>query len=267
MTCWPLCFCKQLPGVQTRVLESNKEFCMWGRHVMMGYMKMPEKTAEAVDSEGWLHSGDIADVDVDGFWKITGRWERGSSPASYCVLSVGRITFIVAHNTHFPAITLTLSSGRIKELIITAGGENIPPVLIEDQFKSALPALSNAMLVGDKKKFLAILFCLKTVHDQDGLPTSKLAKEVVDIGASFGSKATTVEEVIADPLWKKYLDDGMKRANSQATSNAQKVQKYTILPVDFSEKGGELTPTLKLKRSEVIKKYANVIDNLYAGSD
>ena len=77
---------KEVPGVRTKKLESNGEFCMYGRHVMMGYMKMPEKTAEAIDSDGWLHSGDVADADSDGFWKIT---------------------------------------GRIKELIITAGGENI----------------------------------------------------------------------------------------------------------------------------------------------
>jgi len=73
-------------GVKTKKLESNGEFCLYGRHVMMGYMKMPEKTAEAIDEEGWLHSGDVAEIDADGFWKIT---------------------------------------GRIKELIITAGGENI----------------------------------------------------------------------------------------------------------------------------------------------
>ena len=121
------------------------------------------------------------------------------------------------------------------------------------------------MVIGDKKKFLAVLFCLKTKVGDDGhTPTSALTKEVVEIGKSFGSNATTVEEVIADPLWKKYLDDGMKLANSKATSNAQKVQKYAILPLDFTEKGGELTPTLKLKRSVVMEKYANVIDAVYA---
>jgi len=121
------------------------------------------------------------------------------------------------------------------------------------------------MVVGDKQKFLAVLFCLKTKVGEDGhTPTSILTKDVVEIGESFGSKATTVEEVIADPLWKKYLEDGMKKANAKATSNAQKVQKYAILPLDFTEKGGELTPTLKLKRSVVAEKYANVIAHLYA---
>jgi len=75
-----------MPGVRTKAMDGIGEFMMYGRHVMMGYMKMPEQTAETIDEEGWLHSGDVAEVDGDGFWKIT---------------------------------------GRIKELIITAGGENI----------------------------------------------------------------------------------------------------------------------------------------------
>ena len=76
----------QLPGLKSKVSEGSGEFLMYGRHIMMGYMKMAEQTAQAIDEDGWLHSGDVAEQDKDGFWKIT---------------------------------------GRIKELIITAGGENI----------------------------------------------------------------------------------------------------------------------------------------------
>lgn len=216
---------REIPGVKSKVIESNKEFCLYGRHVMMGYLKMEDKTAETIDADGWLHSGDVAEVDADGFWKIT---------------------------------------GRIKELIITAGGENIPPVLIEDQFKSAMPALANCMAVGDKKKFLTILFTLKTVIDAEtGLPTNVLSKEAEEIGKGLGSTAKTVEEVIADPLWKAYFDKGLTTANGKATSQAQRIQKYAVLPLDFTEKGGELTPTLKLKRSAVVTKYQNVLDQLY----
>ena len=141
-----------------------------------------------------------------------------------------------------------------------------PPVLIENEFKKELPVLANAIAVGDKRKFLSILFCLKTVVGEDGLPTNQLSNEVMVVGQSFGSKASTVEEVMADPLWAKYLDEGMKRANSKAASNAQKIQKYAILVNDFSEKGGELTPTLKLKRSVVMKKYEDVIEGLYSST-
>jgi len=137
-------------------------------------------------------------------------------------------------------------------------------VLIENEFKAELPVLANAMVVGDKRKFLAILLCLKTVMGEDGLPTTKLCDEVVEVGKSFGSNATTVEEVKSDPLWDAYLTEGMKRANAKAISNAQRVQKYAILTNDFTEKGGELTPTLKLKRSVTMQKYADLIDSLYS---
>lgn len=219
---------RDVQNCQSKVEPETKEFCMYGRHVMMGYLKMPEKTQETIDPEGWLHSGDIATADEDGFWKIT---------------------------------------GRIKELIITAGGENIPPVLIEDEFKKAMPALNNCMVVGDKRPFLSILLCPKTVLDMDtGLPTNKLEKVVLEIGETIGSTATTLEELIACEKWTKYFDDGMKEANKNATSRAQNVGKWVLLPEDFSEKHGDLTPTMKLKRSEVYKKYEDMIcEKIYGG--
>lgn len=215
---------RDIPGVKTKQHANMSEFCMYGRHIMMGYMKMEDKTQEAVDNEGWLHSGDVAQVDADGFWSIT---------------------------------------GRIKELIITAGGENIPPVLIENEIMSALPAVANCMVVGDKKKFLTVLLTMKAKLDDQGNPTKELNKEALDIGKEIGSNASTTEQVASDPHWKKYFDEGLKKANSTATSNAQFVQKWSVLPLDFSEKGGELTPTLKLKRSVVAEKYADVIAAMY----
>jgi long-chain-fatty-acid--CoA ligase ACSBG len=94
--------------VAGRDKPSEGEICYRGRHIMMGYMKDPTKTAEAIDPEGWLHSGDVGVLDADGLLHIT---------------------------------------GRIKGLIITAGGENIAPVPIEDKLKALLPAVSNAMMV------------------------------------------------------------------------------------------------------------------------
>jgi long-chain-fatty-acid--CoA ligase ACSBG len=219
---------RDLINCKSKVDKENNEFCMYGRHIMMGYLKMPEKTIETIDPEGWLHSGDIATADKDGFWSIT---------------------------------------GRIKELIITAGGENVPPVLIEHEFKKAMPAISNCMVLGDKRPFLSILLAVKTQIDMDaGLPTNKLAPEALEVCQTIGSTATTVEEVKADPKWAEYFNQGMRVANEQATSRAQKVAKWTLLPEDFSEKHGDLTPTMKLKRSEVYKKYERfIVDEIYDG--
>ena len=160
--------------------------------------------------------------------------------------------------------------GRIKELIITAGGENIPPVLIEEEMKSAMLAISNCMAIGDRRKFLTMLITLKTeVNPETQECTDKLAQDALFVSKQIGSTATTRTEAAADPLWKQYINDGVKRGNSKTTSNAQIIQKWKILPVDFSEKAGDLTPTLKLKRNVVTKKLADAIAQLYAesGSD
>mmetsp|Transcript_91728 Transcript_91728/g.179734 ORF Transcript_91728/g.179734 Transcript_91728/m.179734 type:complete len:162 (-) Transcript_91728:215-700(-) len=157
-------------------------------------------------------------------------------------------------------------TGRIKELIITAGGENVPPVLIENEVKSAAVAISNCMVIGDKRKFLAMLVSLKVEVDVDAKPTDTLAADSLFIGEQIGSSATTYSAAKADPLWKEYINKAVKTANSKTTSNAQIVQKWAWLPVDFSEKAGDLTPTLKLKRSVVAEKNAELIESMYAGT-
>uniref|UniRef100_A0A8C4IBH4 long-chain-fatty-acid--CoA ligase n=1 Tax=Dicentrarchus labrax TaxID=13489 RepID=A0A8C4IBH4_DICLA len=222
---------KVLPGCQTKLdkpdEDGNGEICFWGRHVFMGYLNSPDKTAEAIDQDGWLQSGDLGKHDQHGFLYIT---------------------------------------GRIKELIITAGGENIPPVPIEDALKAEVPIISNVMLIGDKLKFLSMLLTLKCVVDDNGDPTDELSPEALDFCQQNGVSATKVSEIIAnkEPAIYKAIQEGMERINARATSNAQKVQKWIILERDFSVGGGELGPTMKLRRPIVVKMYEEKINEMYA---
>ncbi|KAK1174416.1 long-chain-fatty-acid--CoA ligase ACSBG2-like [Acipenser oxyrinchus oxyrinchus] len=222
---------KEIPGCSSKLdkpdEEGNGEICFWGRHVFMGYLNMVDKTEEALDQEGWLHSGDLGKHDPEGFLYVT---------------------------------------GRIKELIITAGGENIPPVLIEDAVKEELPIVSNAMLIGDKRKFLCMLLTLKCNVDDDGEPTDELTPQSKEFCRQTGCRASRLSEITSKnhlPVFKA-IQEGIDRVNAKATSNAQKIQKWTILEKEFSISGGELGPTLKLKRPVVQKMYKDQIEEFYS---
>uniref|UniRef100_A0A8C7ZXT5 long-chain-fatty-acid--CoA ligase n=1 Tax=Oryzias sinensis TaxID=183150 RepID=A0A8C7ZXT5_9TELE len=224
---------KVIPGSKIKLNnpdeEGNGEVCFWGRNVFMGYLNMPDKTEEALDEDGWLHSGDLGKFDQENFLYIT---------------------------------------GRIKELIITAGGENIPPVPIEDAVKSELPIISNTMLIGDKLKFLSMLITLKCVMDDNGEPTNELSSEVLDFCRRHSVTATKVSEITAnkEPAIYNAIQEGIDRVNARSTSNAQKIQKWVVLERDFSVVGGELGPTLKLRRPIVVKMYQEKINELYSGA-
>jgi long-chain-fatty-acid--CoA ligase ACSBG len=225
---------RPLIGTETKIDEATGELCYRGRHIFAGYMGMPDKTTETIDSQGWLHSGDIVAIDSDHHPEI-------KKPSGF--------------------ISIT---GRIKELIITAGGENVAPVLIEDELKAAMPALANAMVIGDKRKFLSVLLCLQVEPDIEGNPTNKLTGNALEAAKTIGSKAKTTNEARDDPKWKEYFDKGLEVANKKAISRASRVGKWTLLSTDFSEVGGELTPTMKLKRNVTAEKFADTIDAMYA---
>jgi len=233
---WKIGYCgRPIPGSQTMIAPGTNELCYRGRHIFMGYMHNPEGTASTIDEHGYLHSGDVAEFDGNDLPNVP-------SPSGFMKIT-----------------------GRIKELIITAGGENIPPVLIENEMKAAMVALSNCMVVGDRRKYLAMLVSLKCeVNHETGEPTDILAADALFIGKQIGSTATTMTAAASDPLWIEYINKGVKTGNSKTTSNAQIVQKWRMLPTDFSEKAGDLTPTLKLKRNVVAAKYAELIDLIYA---
>ena len=196
----------------------------------MGYLFNEEKTNEAIDDDGWLHSGDLGTQLDDGYFKVT---------------------------------------GRIKELIITAGGENVAPIPIEECIKKELPCVSNAMVVGDKRKFLSCLLTLKVETDPETTePKTDLTKSSKDwLLEEAKVTAANLQEILTpgetNEKVMKCIQEGIDKVNGQAVSNAQKIQKWTVLPTDFSLFGDELGPTLKLKRHTVLKKYSAYIESLY----
>nr|XP_003938899.1 long-chain-fatty-acid--CoA ligase ACSBG2 isoform X1 [Saimiri boliviensis boliviensis]XP_003938900.1 long-chain-fatty-acid--CoA ligase ACSBG2 isoform X1 [Saimiri boliviensis boliviensis]XP_010347821.1 long-chain-fatty-acid--CoA ligase ACSBG2 isoform X1 [Saimiri boliviensis boliviensis] len=222
---------KILTGCKNMLFQQNKdgigEICLWGRHIFMGYLESETETTEAIDEEGWLHSGDLGQLDSLGFLYIT---------------------------------------GRIKEILITAGAENVAPIPIETLVKKKIPIISNAMLVGDKLKFLGMLLTLKCeINQMSGEPLDKLTLEAIDFCRGLGSLASTVTDIVKqkDSLVYKAIQEGINDVNQEATSNAQKIQKWVILEKDFSIYGGELGPTMKLKRHFIAQKYKKQIDGMY----
>jgi len=208
-------------GAGSKLAEGTNEICTWSRAVMMGYMYMPEKTADTFDDEGFLRTGDVG-TEVDGF---------------------------------------TLITGRIKEMLITAGGENVAPVLLEAAIKERLPALSNVVMIGDRQKYLIALMTLKLEPNTTGGFTNKLAAEALAVDPA----CKTFEEAQKSDVWKRYVDSGIEAANKVAISRAQHTRKFHVLPGDFSPLGDlpELTPTMKLRREIILNKYKDAIKMVY----
>ena len=214
-------------------MDREGEICFRGRNNFIGYLNNEAKTLETLDSEGYIHSGDIGTFNENGFVRIT---------------------------------------GRIKELIITGGGENVAPVLIEDSFKNICPIVSNMIVVGDGRKFLTAMLTLKVEMDTSSgknIPTNNLTLFVrtfleEDLGVTG---VNTTQEAIANKKVMDYLEKMIEANNQKASSRAQCIKKFRVLPTDFSFEGGELTPTLKLRRGPTHEKYADIIEGMYICED
>jgi len=220
-----------LPGCDILIDRPDEkgegEICMRGRNIMMGYLKNEQATQDTIDDQGYLHSGDRGIVDPEGFLRIT---------------------------------------GRIKELIITAGGENVAPVPIEDTFKEACYPCANIMVVGEQQRFMAALITLKVDIDPvTGVPTHNLmADTAAFLKSELGVDCKTSDEACADPKVKAYIEKCIEISNGKAVSRAAHMRKFKFVIDDFSVPGGELTPTLKLKRPVATKKYQALIDEMFA---
>ncbi len=199
-----------LPGVKVRIADDG-EILIAGPIVFRGYWRNPEATAEVLDADGWLHTGDIGALDETGYLSVT---------------------------------------GRKKELIVTAGGKNVAPAVLEDRLR-AHPLISQTMVVGDNRPFIACLITL----DPEALDHWK---------SSHGKPAdATPADLAADPDLLAELQAAVDDAN-KAVSRAESIRKFTVLASDFTEASGHLTPSLKVKRAVVAKDYAAEIEALYS---
>jgi long-chain acyl-CoA synthetase len=199
-----------IPGTSVRIADDG-EILIAGPVVFGGYWHNEAATREALDQDGWLHTGDIGSLDDEGFLSVT---------------------------------------GRKKELIVTAGGKNVAPAVLEDRLR-AHPLVSQCMVVGDNRPFIG---CLITVDleafafwkQQHGKP-----------------EEATVADLADDPDLHAELQAAVNEANN-AVSRAESIRKFRILDTDFTEESGHLTPSLKVKRSVVSRDYAKEIEALYS---
>ena len=223
---------KPLSGTELRIADpdegGNGEIQFRGRHVMAGYYRNPEATAETMTEDGWLKSGDLGKIDSDGFVYVT---------------------------------------GRLKEIYVSSAGKNIAPLVIEETMKS-IPVISQCMLVGDNRKYCSALFTLdvgailRDVHGLDGAtevpkdPSEQLAK-LAELGHDL-SEYTAVGSDIHNQL------EGAVSELNQKFSNPEQIKKFTVLPRDLGVDQGELTPTLKIRRKQIRENWAAEIEAMYS---
>jgi len=198
------------PGASVKIAEDG-ELMLAGEHIFVGYWNNPTATAEVLEPDGWFHSGDIGEIDDRGFVRIT---------------------------------------GRKKELIVTAGGKNVAPALLEDRLRSHA-LISQCMVVGDQKPFVAAVVTL----DPEALP--------MWLKVQGKDESLTAADLIADAEVLAEIQGAVDYANV-AVSNAEAIKKFVIVPDEWTEESGQMTPSMKLKRGVVLKEYEAQIEEIYA---
>lgn len=197
----------QLPGNGVRIAEDG-EILLQGPNVFRAYHNNPQATQDAF-TDGWFRTGDLGDLDDDGYLRIT---------------------------------------GRKKEILVTAGGKNVAPAVLEDRLRSH-PLVSQCVVVGDRRPYIAALVTL----DTEMLPAWAAAEGIKDLDVSA---AATNPKVLAA------IQSAVDEAN-KAVSRAESIRRFEVLDEDFTLESGHLTPSMKLKRSVVMSDYADAVDRLY----
>jgi long-chain acyl-CoA synthetase len=196
-----------LPGTEVRVADDG-ELLFRGGQVFAGYWHDEDATREVLERDGWFHTGDVGEIDEEGFVRIT---------------------------------------GRMKEILVTAGGKNVAPSVLEDRVRAHF-LVSQCLVVGDGRPFIAALVTI----DSESFP---------DWAAAHG-KAADVAANLDDPDLRAEVQRAVDEANS-AVSRAESIRKFAILPDDWTEEGGQLTPSLKLKRNVVVREHRDDIAALF----
>ena len=194
---------------EVRLDPATGEILVRGKNVFAGYLNLPEKTAQTIDKNGWLHTGDVGVVDADGFFRIT---------------------------------------DRMNDIIITAGGKNVTPSELENDLKFS-PYITDAVVIGDKRPYLTVIIMI----DQENV--EKFAQ---DADVPFGNYASLTQSHAVQALIQSELD----RVN-QKFARVEQLKKFFLLETQLTAEDEELTPTMKLKRKLVEKKYAAQIDAMY----
>jgi long-chain acyl-CoA synthetase len=198
---------RPLPGTAVRVADDG-ELLFRGGQVFAGYWENEEATRETLESDGWFHTGDMGEVDDEGFVRIT---------------------------------------GRKKEIIVTAGGKNVAPAVLEDRLR-AHHLVDQCLVVGDGQPFIAALVTL----DPESFPT----------WATTHGKSGSIADHVDDPDLRAEIQVAVDEAN-KAVSKAESIRKFAILPDAWTEEGGQLTPSLKLKRNVVMREQRDEVTALY----
>ncbi|MFR9802935.1 AMP-dependent synthetase/ligase [Pseudonocardia sp. RS010] len=206
---------RPVPGHAVRIADDG-EILLRGDIVFRGYWQNEKATAEALDG-GWLHSGDLGELDDAGYLTIT---------------------------------------GRKKEILVTAGGKNVAPAVLEDRLR-ANPLVGQCMVVGDGKPFIGALVTI----DPEALPGWRERN-----GKSTDGDPASAADLVDDPELRGEIAAAVEEAN-QAVSRAERIRRFRVLPADFSEAGGQLTPTLKVKRAVVAQQYAGEIAAIYTPAE